>query len=256
LKLPKALVLGIVGGSAGLVLLLAIFILVRREPHRTDDNPIAKLLSVSQTASREEIRAAAMKGPAALEELATRFPKDPVVARELAFAYDAAGRNSDALRVVRLMAEEDPKGVPADLIRIAIRAASKVETSDEAFRLLEGPLGGGGVDALIELAESKDVPPSTALRAQRSLAKATVRASASPSSAFLLDLRNASTCEERHDVLVSSGPQADARASEALHALESKHGCGRRKAHDCNACLRKDDALAQAIEAAQSHGVR
>jgi eukaryotic-like serine/threonine-protein kinase len=249
----KAVVLAILGGVLALGFLLTIIVAVRREPRRTDEGVVAKLISTGQTASEQEIRAAAIKGPAALEELAATFPKDPAVSRELAFAYDAAGRSSDALRVVRLMAEADPKGVPADVIRIIIRAASKVETSDEAFRLLEGSLGERGVDALIELVESKDVPSSTSSRAQRSLAKATVRANASPSSALLLDLRMASTCQERHDILVRSGSHADARASEALHALESKHGCGRRRRFDCNPCLRDDDALARAIEAAEAH---
>lgn len=252
-KLPKAAVLGMLGGAVAFVLLVLAALVIRREPRRTDDGAAAKLLSVGQTASPGEIRAAAIKGPAALEELAATYPKDAAVTRELAFAYDAAGRNSDALRVVRLMAEADPKGVPRDLLRLVIRAASKLETTDEAFRLLEGPLRAGGVDALIELAESKDVPSSIASRAERSLAKATVRANASPSSAFLLELRSASTCDERHDVLVRSGSQADARAREALHALESKHGCGRRRRGDCNPCLRKDDALARAIEAADAY---
>jgi len=254
LKVPKRVVLGALGGVGAVLALVLLIVVIRREPRRASDGTVAQLLSVGQTASVEEVRAAATKGPAALEELAAKFPKDPAVARELAFAYDAAGRSTDAVRVVRLMAEADPTGVPRDLVRIVMRAASKVEASDEAFRLLEGPLGADGVDALIELAESKDVPASTAARAQKSLTKATVRANASPALVFLIDLGNASTCEERHDLLVSSGSKADARALTALRALETKHGCGRRRRFDCNPCLRKDDALARAIEAAQAAG--
>jgi serine/threonine-protein kinase len=262
LKVPKRIVLGGLGGAAALAFVLFLVLVIslfRNEPRPAasgGDGPVAKLLGVEPTASPEELRAAATKGPAALEELAARFPKDPVVARELAFAYDAAGRNFDALRVVRLMAEADPKSVPRDLLRVVMRAASKLEASDEAFRLLEGPLGADGVDALIELAESKDVPASTSSRAQKSLTKPTVRANASPPLAFLLELGGASTCEAKHDVLVGSGSQADARALTALRALEVKHGCGKRRRFDCHPCLRKDDALARAIEAAQSNGTQ
>jgi serine/threonine-protein kinase len=254
-KLPKSAVLGILGGAFALLLLasIVVVVIVRREPLPTDGGLVAKVVTVKEAATPEEIRAAAIKGPAALEELATTFPKDPAVSRELAFSYDSAGRSTDALRVVRLMAETDAAGLPPDVIRIVIRAASKVEVSDEAFRLLEGPLGSGGVDALFELAERKDIPSSTSSRAQSALAKATVRANASPSAAFILDLRAASTCEERHDLLVQSGSNADARASAALRALETRYGCGRRGRYDCNPCLRKDEALAGAIEAARSH---
>jgi serine/threonine-protein kinase len=256
-KLPKLAVVGIAGGAIAFLFVLTLVVAVRRAPAPTaDGDAAAKPPEVVELASREEIRSAAMKGPAALEGLAATYPKDPAVSRELAFAYDTAGRTPDALRVVRAMAEADPKDLPPDLIRIVIRAASKIEAADEAFRLLEGPLGSVGVDALIELAERKDVPSSTSSRAGTSLAKTTVRANASPSAAFFLDLITASTCEERHDVLVRSGAQADARASVVLHTLESRHGCGRRLRFDCNTCLRKDDALARAIEAAEAQPER
>ncbi len=250
LKLPRKLIVAVFGGLVAISFVTTI-VVVRRAPRRADDNVVVKVLSVGQTASTEKIRAAATKGPAALEELAVDFPNDPAVLRELAFAYDAAGRTSDVLRVVRLMSDADPKGVPRELVRLVMRAASKFETSDEAFRLLEGPLGPNGVDALIELSDSRDVPAATATRAQKSLAKSTVRANASPASAFILDLGNASSCEERHDVLVRSGGQADARALPMLRVLESKRGCGRGRRRDCHPCLRDDDALTRAIEAAE-----
>ncbi len=249
-NLPKNIFAALLAGGVGIVLVLFIVVVAASGSRRGETSDVAKLVR-GRTASGEEIRAAAIKGPAALEELATAYPKDPAVARELAFAYDAAGRGFDALRVVRLMAEADAKNVPRELLRVVIRATSKLETADEAFRLLEGPLGQEGVDALVELGESKDVPSATAGRAQRSLTKTSVRANASPAAGFFIDLTNASTCEERHDVLVRSGNLADARARAPLHALESKQGCGRRKREDCNPCLRKDDALSKAIDAAR-----
>jgi serine/threonine-protein kinase len=255
LQLPKAAILGGAAAIALFVLVVAI-VVARRDPSKGADGTVAKLLAGRDAASTDEIRAAAAKGPAALEELAAKYPKDPALLREIAFAYDAAGRSADALRVVRQMLEADPKGVPRDLVRVVIRAASKIESADEAFRLLEGPLGSDGVDALMELAENVEVPASTASRAQKSLTRPSVRANASPSTAFVLDLGAASTCDAKHEVLVRAGTQADARSLPALRALETKHGCGRRKRFDCNPCLRKDDALTRAIAAAQSSSAK
>jgi len=253
LKVSRRVLLVVLGvsGAFAFALVLVIAFAVHRWRSGSDEVD-TKTLDAGRRASPEEIRAAAIRGPAALEELADAFPKDPAILRELAFAYDAAGRSSDAVRVVRLMAEADPKGVPTEVVRIATRAAATPETSDEAFRLLEGPLGSEGVDALIELAEGKNVTASTSVRAQRSLSKTTVRASASPAAAFLLDLGDASTCEEKHDLLLSSGNHADARALPSLRALESRYGCGRRRRNDCHSCLRTDRALERAIEAARS----
>jgi serine/threonine-protein kinase len=248
-KIPQRILLALVlAVGAIFFLVLPVALIARHESHEAGDAG-ADLLEAGPTAPPEEIRAAALKGTTALEDLAAKFPQDPAVSRELAFAYDAGGRSSDALRIVRLMAESDPKNIAPDLMRVVSRAASKPDTSDEAFGLLEGPLGSNGVDALIALADSKDVPASTSTHAQRSLAKPAVRASASPAAAFLIDIRVASTCDERHEVLLRSGKQADARASVVLHALD-RHDCGRRRRDDCNPCLRKDDALARATEAA------
>jgi eukaryotic-like serine/threonine-protein kinase len=255
LNLPRRVLVGAAAGAMVLGIVLVVALAARGEPSTTSDGGVVtKILGSAPGASAEEIRSAAAKGPAALEQLAATFPKDPAVQRELAFAYDAAGRGSDALRVVRLMAEGDASGVPRDLVRVVIRGASKTETADEAFGMLEGTLGTGGVDALLELAVSKDVPMWTSARAQKSMTKPSVRANASPGTRFFLDLVNASTCDERHDVLRSAGDQADGRALPVLRALESKSGCGRRRRFDCHPCLRKDDALGRAIEAAEARG--
>jgi serine/threonine-protein kinase len=251
-KVPKRVILALVLAGAAIFLFVLPISLIARHATQSTSADGGLDQDAGAAASPEEIRAAALKGTTALEDLAVKYPKDPAVARELAFAYDAAGRGSDALRILRLMAEADPKSIAPDLMHVVSHAASKPDTSDAAFGLLEGPLGTDGVDALIELADSRDVPPATSTHAQRSLAKPAVRAAATPAAAFLIDIRVASTCEERHDVLVKSGSQADARASAVLHFLDTKHDCGRRRRDDCNPCLHKDDALAKAIEAASN----
>src|SRR5690606_2643862 len=107
----------------------------------------------------EELRAAVVAGPVALETLAEKYPRDTTLLRELAFAYDGAGRPSEALGAVRRLAEaasSNRTDVPRDVVPIVMRAAARFEVADEAFRLLEESLGVAGVEGLLELTESKD----------------------------------------------------------------------------------------------------
>jgi serine/threonine-protein kinase len=253
-KLPRRAVVAITAAVPVLVLvvLVGIGLLSGRSAGPT---AAAGVVASTSTAERMapplKIRAAAAKGPAALETLAEEFPEDGAVLRELAFAYDAAGRTSEALSVIRREAAAGLGLVPRDFVRLVMRAATKFETSDEAFALLEGPLGADGIDALLELSESKDVPATTQAAAARSLAKPAVRANATGPTALLLDLSAATSCEAKREVLVRVGAQADARALPALNALKTTRGCGSRGRYDCYRCLRSDDTLDRAIEAAR-----
>jgi tRNA A-37 threonylcarbamoyl transferase component Bud32 len=208
--------------------------------------------SERQTATADAIRSAAVKGPAAVEALAAEFPADPAVLRELALAYDSAGRTADALRAVRLAASADRDGLPPELVRIVVRAASKPDSSDEAFGLLQDSLGAEGLDALVDLAGRKDVPPATRARASKVLADPGLRAAASPAPAVFLDLVAAPTCEARRELLSRARERGDARALAPLRALRIRRGCGSRGRHDCNACLRIDGALELAIDAVEA----
>ena len=256
LKLPRRTVIAVAVGFPLLVLVVVVvsLTLVAGRPAA----PIAAggvVASASASAERKAapapaVRAAAGKGPAALETLADEFPEDAAVLRELAFAYDGAGRTSDALRVIRRQIDAGAP-VPRELVRVVMRAASKFETSDDAFGLLETKLGADGIDALLELSESKDIPPATRAAAVRSLAKPAVRANATGATALLLDLTAATGCEAKREVLVRAGAQADGRALPALSTLKNTRGCGHRGKQDCYRCLRGDDTLERAIAAAR-----
>ena len=208
--------------------------------------------SDTKRASVERLRAAAVKGPSALEALAEEFPADPQVLRELAIAYDGAGRTSDALRTVRLAASaehEGHEGVAPELLRIVVRATSRPESADEAFGLLQDSLGNEGIDALLDLSERRDVAPATRARASKLLGDPAVRAKAPPATAVLLDLAGATTCEGKREALPRVRDEADTRALASLRALKNRRGCGSRGRHDCYGCLRGDDLLDQTIEA-------
>jgi serine/threonine-protein kinase len=142
--------------------------------------------------------------------------------------------------------------MPRDIVRIVLRSATKFDTADEAFRLLEGPLGPDGVEGLLELASDTGASSDTRARAGKSLAKPEVRKNASDSTALLLDLRAATSCEAKRQVLVRAKDHADSRALPALRALKNTHGCGRHGNDDCHRCLRGDAALDRAIQAAEA----
>lgn len=202
------------------------------------------------SASPDVVHRAAVLGVPALEDLAKAYPDDVSVLRELAFAYDGAGRPSDALQAVERATTSSKGPMPRDLVRIIVRATSKFDTADEAFRLLEGPLGQDGVEALLELSADTSTTPEARERASRSLTKPNVRKNASESTGFLLDLKAATSCENRRQVLGRGVDLADARALPALRALRNTHGCGRHGSDDCHKCLRGDPNLERAIRAA------
>jgi len=268
-KIPPRARLAIAVAAPVLILVLVLTtILVRR----SSEPPITGLTAAGTAAGTttatgessepkraptDRLRAAAVKGSAALEALAEEFPSDPLVLRELAIAYDGDGRTSDALRTVRLAAgaeHEGHEGVPPELLRIVVRATSRPEAADEAFGLLQDSLGAEGIDALLDLSERRDVPPATRARATKLLADPAVRAHAPPATAALLDLASATTCEGKREALARVRDEADSRALASLRALKNRRGCGSRGRHDCYGCLRGDDLLDQTIEAVSQRG--
>ena len=204
----------------------------------------------------EQVRTAAANGTASLEALAEQYPRDRAVLRELALSYDAYERTAEALRTIERIAQIEAVSVTPELVRIIIRATAKNETIDQAFRLLLDSLGGTGVDALVEIASSKDLPERARGRAISNLRRENVRANARPATALLIDLDLATSCEARHAALQRYGEEADARALGRLQALKSARGCGRGGRYDCNSCLRSDDLLENATRAAESRDER
>jgi len=245
--LPAAL-----GGSALVLVLVLIAILVGRsgavpKPGEEGGASLVETPAKPTRATPDQIRAATAAGPSGLEELQARFPEDPVVAREIALAYGAVGRHAEALKATRAALKLEP----ADdaVVRLVLTAATRPDTSEEAFTLLEGPLGARGVDGLIDLSTSKTLAPAYRARASRSLARAEVRANASPAASVLLDFKAAATCPAKRDLLERAKSNGDARLLPSLKALKTPRGCGFMGMRDCWPCLRRDDALDEAIRA-------
>jgi serine/threonine-protein kinase len=203
-------------------------------------------------ASPDKLKAAAAQGVSALETLAMDFPEDAAVHKELTRALAGAGRTADMLRVLRTLAKLDPNAVDDKLMDSVTAAAQRSETTDEAFGLLEGPLGARGVDELVELSTNKSAPLTVQRRAAKSLTRPEVRANASAATGVMLDLKTAKRCEDKHELLDRIKESGDARVLPSLKAMKSPRGCGFMGMRDCFSCLRKDDALDDAIKAVEA----
>jgi serine/threonine-protein kinase len=263
-----AIALGAAAMTLATLLFVGLLVLLRPSSSSTTGGgsggggPLSNLPLIGvKTAPPEKVREATSKGAPALEALAEQYPQDPEVLHELAFAYDRMGRLGEAIDTCNKLVDASAatkKAVPRDVVRLVMRGATRFELADTSFALMEERLGEVGIEALLELAESKDkdVPEKTRARAAASLSKPSVRAKAPPSIVLVRDLADATTCEEKRDILSRSGEKADARAIEALKALKKTTGCGRGRRHDCYTCLRKDDALDRAIAAAEGRSPR
>jgi serine/threonine-protein kinase len=209
-----------------------------------------------RAAPSERVSAAIALGPSALEALTEEFPDDPWVRQKLAVAYGMAGKSNEAMRVARALLTADAGRAPDDeLLQLVVATAGRPQgdADDAAFALLEGPLGERGVDGLLELTAKGSGKEARELRARamKSLAKPEVRAHASSGALLLLDLKGASSCAGKRDLLARAKESGDARALPLLRALKPTTGCGFLSRRDCWPCLRNgalEDALA-AIEA-------
>ena len=246
-----------------LVVLVVVLVLVFRggkpvEPMK-DKGGITVTETKGKTAPADRVEAAVVLGPDALETLAREYPEDPAVRQKLAFAYQAQGKTTEALRNVRALLAASPAAASDDeIVQLVTAAAAKPQGTDddEAFALLEGPLGERGVDSLIDLsarAAGREVRDArdVRVRATKSLTKPEVRGHASQSAGILLDFKAATLCPAKHDLLGRAKDQGDARILPLLKQIKQAHGRGF-FSRDPYPCMRKDTALEDAIAAVEA----
>jgi len=267
-KLPRNALYALAAGiPLALVLVVALLIVAFRKPH--DDatggggaegtsgaggGKAGEAAPKIKVAPPARLEAAAAAGPDALVALGAEFPEDAAVKRELALAYHAQGKGAEAMAALRTLLAQDAKAARDDeLLQMVQATAARGQGSadDEAFALLEGPLGERGVDVLVELA-AKGNTPATRTRATKSLAKPEVRAHASPAASVLLDFKSATSCTAKRDLLPRVKESGDARMLPSLKTLKSTRGCGFLGRGDCWSCMRRDGALEEAASAVES----
>ena len=246
----------------GFILVVVVVLLVTRRhgpivlaADGSTSGPVAR----TKVATADEVKAAVALGPEALETLAKEYPEDASLLPRLAVAYQAQGRPADALKIVRALLAANPGAAnDEEVLQLVVTNAAKGkgDDDDDAFALLEGPLGEHGVDALVELstakAASRQIAERLHARALRSLAKPEVRAHATAAVAVLLDLRAAQTCAAKKNLLGRVKEAGDARLSPALKAMKNTRGCGFLGRTDCFPCLRREPLLDDAIDAVEA----
>jgi serine/threonine protein kinase len=149
---------------------------------------------------------------------------------------DNALREADAWLALDATATSDLT-LQGDVGAIATHPSS----SEPAIDLLASRMGAPGVDILYDLAFASQQAASVSRHARAALLQPHVRAHAGPAAAVLLDLRAASTCEEKKALLPRAKADGDKRALALLQPLTTSRTSG--------ACMRGDDDLPSAIAA-------
>lgn len=179
-------------------------------------------------APKDELAEAKAGGPAALEALAQRFPKDPAPLKALLHAHagQASGQVA-ALSAARRLLALSPDAAGDDAVRTLVVAASggPPEASSAAFDLMANRMGSRGPDLLYELALKS---PSLKSRAMRTLGDQEVQGRATPALRIAYELRMATSCKARKALLDRAAQAGDQRAGAVLAPLivSPGKGCG------------------------------
>jgi hypothetical protein len=113
-------------------------------------------------------------------------------------------------------------------------------------------MGSRGADMMHDLATTDGVRRDVRQRADRWLGSEAFQKVSTPALNVLVALEKATTCKQRYALLLRAKNTGDERALVLLQGYEKKTGCGKQKDEDCNACLREDGRLGEAIEAIKS----
>lgn len=189
-------------------------------------------------------------GLVALAKLTDRFPKDARVWLSLAAGHSERAGHAAAIEAVdRALsvdpeAHEDPRA--AEVLAIAVRHRG---TTDAAFELLRGPMGSAGATVLYDLSVDPQVELPLRSRATKWVRSDAFKKVADTDVGLAGALRYAASCSERHDLLPVAAEKGGTRVLDFLKVARRTVGCGRRARDDCFPCLRKDDALEDAIVA-------
>jgi eukaryotic-like serine/threonine-protein kinase len=220
-------------------------------PDAPDEKPGAAKLAPRKLATPEELTAARTAGPTALQALSDQYPDDVAVLRAWVVSASDQKRPSESMLALGKLAALAPDVAEEEPIRAAIRAAAEgpQESSDQAFSLLEGPLGAQGADYLYELWTTKEVKDKVQERAGKLVTRPEVRDRASPPVRVLVELKGASGCDAKKKVFPHAKEWGDQRALKALQPLTYRRGCGFAGLGDCWSCMRSDGQLDAAMKA-------
>lgn len=214
------------------------FLLRGKSPNVAVAAPNPSSVSSAQQPKPEPslLERAAMGETKAMEELGAIAIDQRDVKQAVALSKGRAVQKSMALDLLR---ENLQKSADADGLKRLMQFAQDGETARTAIGVaaeLDGPKGS---DLLYELSIAKNTPGEMALLAGQLLNSKELRSKASPALALVLDLRDATSCEQRKGILEKAVDIGDKRIVRHIVPLTKKSGCGDKKNDDCNPCLRE-----------------
>ncbi|HEY8945199.1 MAG TPA: hypothetical protein VIM73_13100, partial [Polyangiaceae bacterium] len=211
---------------------------------------VSAVAAVPLGAPSAALEAAIQGGPAALEQLADRYPTDAGVRIEAARAWVWKKDYARAVAAVGRALEAEPRTMFDERVSAVLFQTAQERASMEAtFALLTGRMGPRGAELLWDLAGEAAVKPAVRQRAAAWLRTPSFRKVAPESLIVAADLRTAKTCEAARALLPVAKSAADERSLSQLVAWRKTNGCGPQLAQDCMPCLRQDGLLEEAIAA-------
>jgi hypothetical protein len=150
----------------------------------------------------------------------------------------AQHKREDAKALSRKVQEQpelaNDQAVQAQLLRFA----ADPDTAADALAAMAQARAPIGADLLYEVWTTRSLPATTTELARTLILSRDVRPRASPALAVAIALRVAETCEAVQTTLPKARTDGDRRSLYLLTKLNSRRGCGDKKADDCYACLR------------------
>jgi hypothetical protein len=227
-----------------LVLGLAVSLVVAtsRKPETAAPQGLSTAGAEPKPRTPTQLELAEQGNPQAVEALEKIEPADRTIEQAVAMSRGQAAEKRLAL--VHLRSTIDKLGgMPnAEVIKRIVQFARDGETAREVFGLLATLPGPLGPDLLYEFSSDKKTQPGLVKYAEQLLVNKQVRPKASPALSVLLDLRDATTCEQRKAILEKATEVGDRRMLMAAAGLAKKTGCGEHQRDDCNPCLREKNS--------------
>lgn len=207
----------------------------------------------ADAATQAELDAARTQGPDALRALAEKHPSDPRIHHALVRSLGSQRRYVEAMQALARLGSLDPEaGRDVELIKLVVAAVQDTpESLRAAAALIEKDLGEAGIDLLYDLTV-KQTQARWKPVLNQSAAKPEVLARASAATRVALELRAARTCEAKRALLSRAKEEGAQRALAQLRPLTQQQGCSIFGLGDCWPCLRRDNALQEAIAAIEA----
>lgn len=226
----------------GIGLAMTLLISSRKKVAVANYVPASSCAELPKKPQPSELELAAQGDPRAVDSLEKLDPSTLSIEQALALSQGRAAVKRLALNHLRNTIQKENGTPDTEVTKRLVQFARDVDTARDViglFATLPGPIG---PDLLYEFANDKKAPPELSRLAEQLLMNKQVRHKASPALALALDLREATTCEQRQSLLEKAPEMGDRRMLGTTVGLINKQGCGPKKHDDCNPCLHEDNS--------------